>query len=111
MLDVSRLLIFLSISNEQQFFFLTKRLGIARRFTIRIRLVSRSFLSTKNFFRFSFQDFFHEARNAERSRESLKHLDYVYIPKVYWELSKKVRFFLTKKIFFKLESFVGSREF
>ncbi|CAF3475256.1 unnamed protein product [Rotaria sp. Silwood1] len=34
-------------------------------------------------------DFLHEARNAERSRESLKHLDYVYIPKVHWNLTKK----------------------
>jgi predicted unusual protein kinase regulating ubiquinone biosynthesis (AarF/ABC1/UbiB family) len=37
-------------------------------------------------------DFLHEARNAERCREHLKHLDYVYIPKVYWNLTKKVRF-------------------
>ncbi|CAF1296467.1 unnamed protein product [Rotaria sordida] len=34
-------------------------------------------------------DFLHEARNAERSREHLKHLDYVYIPKVHWNLTKK----------------------
>ncbi|CAF4821783.1 unnamed protein product, partial [Rotaria sp. Silwood1] len=34
-------------------------------------------------------DFLREARNAERSRESLKHLDYVYIPKVHWNLTKK----------------------
>ncbi|CAF2879857.1 unnamed protein product [Rotaria sp. Silwood2] len=34
-------------------------------------------------------DFLHEARNAERSRESLKHLDYVYVPKVHWNLTKK----------------------
>ena len=35
-------------------------------------------------------DFLHEARNAERAREHLKHLDYVSIPKVHWNLTKKV---------------------
>lgn len=35
-------------------------------------------------------DFLREARNAERSRESLKNLDYVYVPKVHWNLTKKV---------------------
>ncbi|CAF3600740.1 unnamed protein product, partial [Adineta steineri] len=34
-------------------------------------------------------DFLHEARNAERSREHLRHLDYVSIPKVHWDLTKK----------------------
>ncbi|CAF4252027.1 unnamed protein product [Adineta steineri] len=34
-------------------------------------------------------DFLHEARNAERSREHLRHLDYVNIPKVHWDLTKK----------------------
>ncbi|CAF3456613.1 unnamed protein product [Rotaria socialis] len=34
-------------------------------------------------------DFLHEARNAERSRGSVRHLDYVYVPKVHWNLTKK----------------------
>ncbi|CAF1263154.1 unnamed protein product, partial [Adineta ricciae] len=34
-------------------------------------------------------DFLHEARNAERCRENLKHLDYVHVPKVHWNLTKK----------------------
>lgn len=37
-------------------------------------------------------DFLHEARNAERCREHLKHLDYVLIPKVHWDTTKKVNF-------------------
>ncbi|UJR30821.1 hypothetical protein I4U23_018338 [Adineta vaga] len=34
-------------------------------------------------------DFLHEARNAERCREHLKHLDYIHVPKVHWNLTKK----------------------
>jgi len=34
-------------------------------------------------------DFLHEARNAERAREHLKHLSFVVLPKVYWNLTKK----------------------
>ena len=38
-------------------------------------------------------DFLHEGRNAERCREHLKHLDYILIPKVHWDITKKVTFF------------------
>ncbi|XP_015907557.1 uncharacterized aarF domain-containing protein kinase 5 isoform X3 [Parasteatoda tepidariorum] len=34
-------------------------------------------------------DFINEAKNMERCANDLKHLSFVYIPKVYWELSTK----------------------
>ena len=48
----------------------------------------------RNLTEIEYLDFLHEARNAERSREYLKHLDYVQIPKVHWNLTKKVRVFI-----------------
>lgn len=35
-------------------------------------------------------DFLHEARNSEQCRKDLAKFDFVYIPKVYWDLSNKV---------------------
>lgn len=43
-----------------------------------------------DFIEFEYLDFLHEARNAERCREHFKHLDYVNVPKVHWNLTKKV---------------------
>jgi predicted unusual protein kinase regulating ubiquinone biosynthesis (AarF/ABC1/UbiB family) len=53
-------------------------------------------------------DFLHEARNAERSREFLKHIPYVIIPKVHWNLTKKVSFSQINT-FLKIESFIFQR--
>ena len=36
-------------------------------------------------------DFVHEGHNGERCADELKHLSYVYVPKIHWDLTTKVR--------------------
>ena len=36
-------------------------------------------------------DFIHEGHNGERCAEELKHLPYVYVPEIHWDLTTKVR--------------------
>ena len=36
-------------------------------------------------------DFVHEGHNGERCAEELKHLRYVYVPEIHWDLTTKVR--------------------
>ena len=36
-------------------------------------------------------DFENEAKNSERCAEELKHFSFVTVPKVFWELTSKVR--------------------
>ena len=36
-------------------------------------------------------DFVHEGHNGERCAEELKHLSYVYVPEIHWDLTTKVR--------------------
>lgn len=35
-------------------------------------------------------DFVNEGHNGERCAEELKHLSYVYVPKIHWDLTTKV---------------------
>lgn len=39
-------------------------------------------------------DFEKEARNSERCAEELKHFSFVFVPKVFWEQTSKVRLLL-----------------
>lgn len=36
-------------------------------------------------------DFVNEGKNAERCADDLRHLDYIYVPKVYWDYTNSVR--------------------
>ena len=35
-------------------------------------------------------DFINEGQNSERCQSDLKHLDYVYVPKVHWDITSTV---------------------
>ena len=35
-------------------------------------------------------DFIHEGHNGERCADELKHLSYVYVPEIHWDLTTKV---------------------
>lgn len=35
-------------------------------------------------------DFLHEGKNSERCAAELSHFSFIYVPKVYWDLSSKV---------------------
>ena len=36
-------------------------------------------------------DFENEGKNAERCAKDLKHLNYIYVPKIFWKYTTKVR--------------------
>ena len=38
-------------------------------------------------------DFVNEGRNSEKCQSDLKHLDYLYVPKVHWDKTSTVSFF------------------
>ena len=58
-------------------------------------------------------DFVHEGHNGERCADELKHLSYVYVPKIHWDLTTKVRVVtgLDKKQFFRLSTTLGGQMF
>lgn len=48
-------------------------------------------------------DFQNEGRNGEKCAKDLKRFEYVYVPKVYWNLSSKVcNFYSCKLLYIKI---------